>query len=665
MKAKMIIFAWMICLVPFFNAFSQEKTIEGEISATGKYVGVKGEGGGEAKFTEYRDLQENGGLYGRARLKFDTEKNFLNFDAGDFGYDTQYYKVDGGSWGKFKFDLFYNEIPHNFTFDAKTFFSGAGSDTLTGVPSANISSWDTFDYSIERRQYGGGLKINMIKPFFFDASFQREEKDGIKPTGTATSPGSIAYELPEPVNYITNNLKVEGGYAQKPFFFSFNYFLSEFNNGDTRLNLPSSLGSPNAFSLPPDNTYYKGAFKGAVNLPYNTKFSTNIGLSKGRSDTSILSLISSDYEGRVDTKNYDLVLSSNPFRFLDAKLYYKFYKWNNKSEDDLGVAEVFLDYEKKTSGVDLGLRLPAQFYLSGGYQYVKTKRDEEGQTDLAQILPYNKDNIYSVDLRWGGLDFMVFKVGYEKLDRDADYQTSQSEARSDRVFPYAEQDRDIYKASLDIFPLDNLNFGFEYQHKKTDYRDTTYGLTTDKRNEFNISADYTIDNMAKLYGYSDYGLIKYVQMTNRSGIGSTENKQKDKSYGYGLGTEVYLIPKKLTINFHHDYLKSNGSVDLTYNNSGLFADAGVTGANNDIIDISRWDDYTKYSFKLKSVYNFTKFLTASAGYGYERFKYSDAQLDGYQYVPATSGSNAAYLTGAYKDQSYGAHLIFAGLTYKF
>ena len=667
MKAKIIIFALIMSLVPFSGAFSQEKTIEGEISATGKYVGVKGEGGGEAKFTEYRDLQEHGGVYGRARLKFDTEKNFLNFDAGDFGYDTQFYKIDGGMWGKFKFDLFYNEIPHNLTFDAKTFFSGAGHDTLTGVPNANISSWDTFDYSIERRQYGGGLKMNMIKPFFFDTSFQREERDGIKPTGTATSPGSIAYELPEPVNYVTNNLKVEGGYAQKPFFLSFNYFLSEFNNGNTRLNLPSSLGSPNAFSLPPDNTYYKGGFKGAVNLPYNSKFSTNIGLSKGTSDTSILSLISSDYDGEVDTKNYDLVLSSNPLRFLDTKLYYKFYKLNNKSEDSRGVVEKFLDYEKNTFGADLGLRLPAQFYLSGGYKYVKTERDEEGETDLALILPYNKDNIYSVDLRWDGLDFIAFKVGYEKLDRDADYQTSQSEARSDRVFPYAEQDRDTYKASLDIFPLENLNLGFEYQYKDTDYTDTTYGLTSDKRNEFNISADYMIGNRAKLYGYSDYGLIKFVQMTGRTisgAVRSTENKQKDKSYGYGLGTEVYVIPKKLTLIFQHDYLKSNGSVDLTYNDSLLFGDAGVSGANNDMIDISNWDDYTRYSFKFKTIYNFTKSLIASAGYAYERFSYSDAQLDGYQYV-MTGGSNAAYLTGAYKDQSYGAHLISAGLTYKF
>ncbi len=660
----------MMSLVPFSGAFSQEKTIEGEISAVGKYIGVDAKEGGEAKFTEYRDLQENGGLYGRARLKFDTEKNFLNFDAGDFGYDTQYYKLDGGTWGKFKLDLFYNEIPHNITFDARTTFSGAGSDTLTGTPNTNFNSWDTFDYSIERRQYGGGFQINMIKPFFFDASFQREERDGIKPTGAAqTSPGGVAFELPEPVNYITNNLRIEGGYAQKPLFLSFNYILSEFNNGDTRLNLPSNFNAPRAFSLPPDNTYYKGAFKGAVNLPYNSKFSTNVGLSKGKSDTSILSLISSDYEGRVDTRNYDFVLSSNPLRFLDTKFYYKFYKWNNKSEDDRGVVENFLDYEKKTSGVDLGLRLPAQFYLSGGYKYVKTERENEGETDPTLILPFNKDNIYSVDLRWEGLDFMVLKVGYEKLDRDADYQTSQSDAQLNKIFSYAAQDRDTYKASTDIFPLENLNLGFEYQHKKTDYTDTTFGLTSDKRNEFNFSADYMIGRIAKLYGFSDYETIKFVQMTGRTLLGavrSTEIKQDDKSYGYGLGTEVYVIPQKLTLIFQHDYLKSNGNVDFTFNDPLLFADAFVAGANNDIIDISRWDDYTRYSFKFKTIYNFTKSLIASGGYGYERFKYSDAQLDNYQFAPTgPPNSNAAFLTGAYKDQSYRAHLVFVGLTYKF
>ena len=36
------------------------------------------------------------------------------------------------------------------------------------------------------------------------------------------------------------------------------------------------------------------------------------------------------------------------------------------------------------------------------------------------------------------------------------------------------------------------------------------------------------------------------------------------------------------------------------------------------------------------------------------------------YVPAGgAGSNGAYLTGAYKDQSYKANVVFGGLTYKF
>jgi MtrB/PioB family decaheme-associated outer membrane protein len=675
MKTTMIIFALIMSLVPFYGAFSQEKTIEGEISLKGILVDVDAKEGGKAKFTEYRDLREDGGVYGGAKLKFDTDKQFLNFDAGDFGYDTQYYKIDGGMWGKFKFDLFYDEIPHNFTFDARTPFSGAGSDTLTGTKNTNISSWDTFDYSIERRQYGGGLKVNMIRPFFFDASFQREERKGIKPTGAAeTTPGGTAFELPEPVDYLTNNLKVEAGYSQKPLFLDLSYFYSDFNDSNSGLNLPSNFTAPGSFSLPPDNTYYKGAFKGAVNLPYNSKFSTNIGLSKGRSDTSILSLISSDYEGKVDTRNYDFALTSNPLRFLDAKVYYKYYKRDNKSDDPLNVVDLFLDYKISTLGGELGFRLPKQLYLSSGYKYVQTKRNKKGETDPEEILPYDTDNIYYVDLRWTGLDFLGARVGYEKFDRDADYQTVESEVNPAKRYYYASQNKDTYKASVDIFPLESLNFGLEYRYKNIDYSDTTYGLRRDKRHELDINADYLIGKVAKIYGYGDYGWIKFDQSQHKIPLlpfspteGNWDAKQKDRTYGYGIGSEIFVIPEKLTLVFQHDYLKSNGSVDFTLDpilfdpTNGI--GAGI-GANNENIDVSRWDDYILYCFKIKAVYNFTKSLLASLGYAYERFNYKDAQLDGYQYVVA-GGSNAAYLTGAYKDQSYKANLVFGGVTYKF
>ncbi len=673
MKTRIVVLSVIISFALFSNAYPQDKAIEGEISLTGVWVNVDGKEGGKAKFTEYRDLKEDGGFYGRAKLKLDTEKYFLNFNAGDFAYDTQFYKIDGGIWGNFKFDLFYDEIPHNITFDARTPFLGAGHDTLVGTPNTNVSTWNTFDHSIERHQYGGGLKVDLIKPFFFDTSFQREEREGIKPNGAAeTSPGGRAFELPEPVDYITNNLKASVGYAQKPLFLSFNYFYSDFNNSDTSLNLPANFNAPRAFSLPPDNTYHKGAFKGAVDLPYNSKFSTNLGFSKGESETSIVSLIGSHYEGKVETKNYGFALTSNPVRLLDVKVYHEYYRRNNKSDDPLGVADIFLNYKISTFGAELGLRLPQSFYLSGGYKYARTKRNKKGETDPAEVLPFNTDNVYFADLKWGGLDFLEARVGYERFDRDTNYRTLESQGDVSRRFSYAAQNKNTYKALLDIFPLEDLNVGLEYRHRKIDYSDTIFGLRNDKRNEFETNADYVMGKVGKVYGYADFGWIEFDRLQQKTeGLPAPADwgaKMKDRTYGYGIGNEIYVIPKKLILVFQHDYVKSNGSVDLTladifFQPAGGAGLAGI-GANNSNIDISRWDDYTLYSFKIKTICNFTKSLAASIGYAYERFKYNDAQLDNYQFAP-TGGTNAAILTGAYKDQSYRANIIFGGLTYKF
>jgi len=676
MKTKIIIVAMMTCLLSFSNTFSQDnRTIEGEIGATGVWFDLHGKEGGKAKFTEYRDLREDGAVFGRARLNIDTDKYFLNINIGYFAYNTQYYMVDGGLWGKFKFDLFYDEVPHNITFDARTPFLGAGHDLLVGAPNANFPLWNTFDYSILRRQYGGGFKVDVARPLFLDFSFERENRQGIKPVGVAeTNPGGRAFELPEPVEYVTNNLKAALGYAQKPLFVSLNYIHSDFNNSNSLLTLPANFVAPNAFSLPPDNTYDKGAFKGAISLPFNSRFSTNLGFARGTSETSVVRLIGSGYTGKVDNVNYDFMLTSNPLRFLDVKAYYKYYKRFNESDDPFGFVtgtNVLLNYKIATYGGELGFRLPAQLHLSVGYKYVDTHRNKKGESDPLEILPNNLDNIFYADLKWSGIDFLEARVGYEKLDRHTHYQTFASHANPAKRFYYAEQNKDMVKATVDVFPLESLNLGLDYRFKNTDYTDTIFGLRNDKRHEVDISADYTIGKIAKVYGYGDYGWIKFNQLQFQGAptVLPWEADQWDKTWGYGIGAEVYVIPKKLTLIFQHDYLKSNGSVDFALSNGVFIAANGLgpgSGANNDNIDIGRWDDYTLYSFSIKAIYSFTKSLTAMIGYAYQRFWYSDAQLNNYLFAPAGGpASNAAFLTGAYKDQTYRANILFGGLNYKF
>ena len=76
-----------------------------------------------------------------------------------------------------------------------------------------------------------------------------------------------------------------------------------------------------------------------------------------------------------------------------------------------------------------------------------------------ESLPDNEDDIYSVELRWNGLDFMTPKAGYEKLIRSADFEGTTPE---NRRHAYAGQSRDVIRVGVDTFLSENLNVGLGY-----------------------------------------------------------------------------------------------------------------------------------------------------------------------------------------------------------
>ena len=700
MKAA-ILSGIVLLLLSVNYSLAAEKTIGADIEVKGLLADVEGS---DAKFNEYRDIRD--GLYGRFHLMYDADY-FVGLRASDIGYDTQSYGLEGGKWGSFNYHLFYYEIPHNFTFGAKSFYSGIGTDTLTypvHPPSTDVSTWSDFDYSVERKRYGGGIKLDMIKPFYIDVSFSREDSDGIKATGAAgTSPGGIAIELPEPIDYTTDTLKLEAGYAKKPLFVSVSYLYGRFENENENLRFrnPATENTASATdvrTLPPDNNYYKLSLQAGVKLPLNSKFSLNIASSRTESKTDLLdyyvgdvpggivpiTLSDSIFHGKIDTRNYGFVLSSTPFPFLDSKIFYQYYKRKNKSDEittedgeEILVNEPF-GYKKDNYGMELGFRLPANLLLLTSYTHVNKERDRED-------VPENEDDIYSIDLKWSGSDFLTVKVGYEKLHRSADFHAPDVPADDPdyletfvRRFDVAAKDSDIYKVSVDISPIENLSIGIGYKNKDTDYDDVALGLREAKSDEFTVDADYTIGKLMTLTAYYDYERIEYYQFQRQLPFNASagfdpstpatptafnwDSKQKDKSYDYGIGADIYIIPKKLTVKLQHDYVRSNGNVDLTYYLGDNPLPAGRTQDN---IDISNWDDYRLRSYMIKAIYNATKKLSLSAGYVYEKFSYRDAQLDGYQFVPATTGTNGALLTGAYKDQSYKADVVFVTVAYRF
>jgi MtrB/PioB family decaheme-associated outer membrane protein len=672
------IFGLAVFILPVGVAMAEDSSFEATIAATGKVSDINGS---RAKFHEYSD-DNTGGVFGKVGASYDSPDYFLNFKATDPAYDTQHYRLDGGAYGKFKLWLDYNEIIHNITSDARSFYNGVGSNILSGNAGAGTNAWtawpSVFDYSTKRKQINAGTSIGIVKPFFFDVNYFHEKKEGVRPVG---SESTVALELPAVVDYTTNGLTVEAGYAKNPFFLSFSYMFSDFNDHSQDLFFTSQTGGVpgrgNAFSLPADSTMNRFAMKGSAMLPFNSKVNLNASSATTKSDTSSFPT----FDGKVDTKNIDAAFTTNPLSFLDGKVFYKYYDRDNRSTGvvasgvEAGTAANRLSYRQNSYGADLGFKLPMKLHLNGGYKNVITNRRFNDEIDpfLAanEILPNNEDNIFSVDLRWSGLQFATFRVGYERLGRSADYRTVESQNVLIRNYAYSAQVRDTFKASVDLTPSDDINIGLEYNYKKANYHDTLYGLTGDKRNSVSFNADYAISKVIRLSGYFDAEKATLDQFATTSGTATQwASTLEEITYDYGFKADIAVIPSKLSLALSGDYTRSNGNNDLSF--SGTTANFLTifqlpAGGSNLPVDLPSVDSYQKYSAKLVASYNWSPSITIKAGYMYDRYKYSDSQLNGYQYILINNNatSSNAFLTGAYARPDYSVNTVFLGMIYRF
>jgi len=355
MKSRVCIMALTLILSVPLGALAEDRTISGEITVIPQYLDIEGE---KAKFNEYRDIRT--GVTGDFGFQYEKGKYYIDFFGKDVGRKDQSYELLGGKWGSFKYDFKYDQIPHNFTTNAKTFYTGSGGNNLTYqaqppsafLPNSNFTTWNSFDYSVQRTNYSGGFKLDLLKPFFFDVSLAKETRKGIYPIGVAgTTPGGIAIELPSPVDYNTDTFKVAAGYVKNFLSLNFSYVYSAFQNKNTYLNFrdPATVNTAattDTVTLPPDNDSYKFGFQGAVKLPWNSKFNVDLGTGRTTSHANLLNsyvadvtagtsnigqqgrigvtLNDSDFNGKIDTQNANLVLTSSPWYFLDAKGFYKY-----------------------------------------------------------------------------------------------------------------------------------------------------------------------------------------------------------------------------------------------------------------------------------------------------------------------------------------------------
>jgi MtrB/PioB family decaheme-associated outer membrane protein len=563
-------------LIPSALAEGQGLTWTGQVSIGLR--GTKDNAADPSKLNEYRDLSS--GVVGNLDLRARTDDyHFLGYIE-NLGYDDLFIDLKGGKFGVFKYQIYDNELRHNFGSGpgARSPYSGIGGSVLTAPfapvnsPTWNPNTWNTFDHGYDRRDTGGMFEVSLNSPFYLRFDGNEVARKGINVFGGAqgTSPGNGFVDLPAPIDYKTRTGSVEAGYQGQNSHFAANFLYSKFENDNSVLNWSNGFFSPAApFNrdttvLPPDNEMWRVGLNGNIRkLPWDSTLAGRYTYSKLTNDVPVQGTMlapnnavvpaaaanvgtfpstasnSSVFSGEIVHQTFSLSFTSHPTRELDTRIYYNWAREENNSTQLVFnptaastlrcsggpcTPELF-GYRKNNLGIEASYRFNRENKLTGGYDYYDIHRD---RVDFHS----NKDHKFFVEWKNASLDELTARLKYQYLTRDSDWSVAAPVIADNptefwvRRFDLANLNQNLVKVVLDWSPRPLLDFGLEAIYKKNDYKATPLGRVDDDRQEIYASVSFGDPKAFRIMVFADVEFLEY-NSTHR--VGGTTVANSDPS----------------------------------------------------------------------------------------------------------------------------------------
>jgi hypothetical protein len=330
--------------------------------------------------------------------------------------------------------------------------------------------------------------------------------------------------------------------------------------------------------------------------------------------------------------------------------------------------------------LEAGYRLTPGNRLSAGYDYLDINRDR---------FDSEKTRENRVFVQWSNTSFasLTARLKYQFLHRRSDFLTDNAGfdanspfylERFNRSFDVANLNQHIVKAYFDWTPVKLLDFGFELYYKKNEYQDLTLGRLNDRRKEFYGSISYGDPEKFRVTLFGDVEFINF-DSYHRTINGGTCPSNSPNCFdpntpptpaAFNWGGK--LKDKNWTVEFGADWpvmeqlvLKGSAIVQQTRGRVDFEAQTLEDGTPATLLfPINSYDNIDRVSINPRAVYLIARKVELTLGYSYERYDYTDAQYEGFQYTIG-SGTTTSYLSGVYVFPDYKAHIAYGTLRYRF
>ena len=632
----------------------------------------------KSKYNEYRDIRD-GFFLPRARLNWDNlnSKYFLDFQANKAIYRDQSYLLTFGQWNRFKFQFRYDEIPHVYSNTARTLYAqtqpgvfqiplltrnalqaiitSPTPNTLPGtIQTQVVPAMNFFTPAIERRAGTVSILYDVTPDWDMSASYMREHESGTRPIGmifnsspSASLTGGYGVELPEPINYFNNTIKVGTEYSQKRWAIQFGYLGSVFENNINTLTFDNPFRTTDCLAPTGCTNATQGPATGRADLypSNNANYISFAGSFLLMKHLRLLASISAGWLRQNDlfvpyTTNSLLepLATALPTPGLEGKkqtlaMNYKLIETiSKKFEIKAGYRQY--DYNNNTPTLDL-TPIEGDFSVPGSEQNTPWG--------------YNKKNI-EVTGNWYFAKKSTAKIGYEGEIMD----------RTDRDVAHSKENG--FVAAVDTTPRKDLTFRASYRHSvrnpeqyaddNADPTSLSGGITEDSifsrrfdeagrvRNRGDIQLQYSPTDRLS---FSGFGGTQQDNYNRRGGVNSANPLNfvpgnmypyylygvlKDLSYNAGFDTDISLT-SNITFFAEYSYERYYKAMASRYRVPGNGANPtpldcsassqGCDSANNDWGSTSReWVHITSFGFDVhmskKADFNTYYSLSAAKGH---------------------------------------------------
>jgi MtrB/PioB family decaheme-associated outer membrane protein len=584
--------------------------------------------------------------------RYRAENYQFDWQVADLGLDSRSIAVRGGQQGRFGFHLDYDEIPYRLFDSTRTVFRPTSSGGLS-LPDGWIADSQTSGFSqltsslrqqnieSDRRIIGIGGEFIAGAGFSFHADYRNIARDGVDiVSGANFIQGSL---LPRFFDFETDLVDLGIQYANGPLNLSAAWFGSYFSNSANSLQWENPFAAfPGAetgtTALEPDNEFQQISLSGTYRFDaLSSVLAFAVATGQAKQNDLLLPYTSnplidagelpvSVLDGRVDTSNYSLTLTSRPFPKARVRVGYRYDERDNRTPQSVWsrvVVDSFASGDSETNTpysfdrtkltASGNYRLLDWLRLAAGYERTELDRD------FQEVAEQTEDESWvRVRMRLANWLDLSAKGGtsLREVDRyDTDVAISLGQNPLLRKYYLAHRYREFAEFGASITPAEKpFSIGLSALWADDDYSRSRLGLTGSETLHVSADVDYTLSEKTSIYlsgGFEDIDATQLGSATFSTPTWSAIHK--DSFQHVGAGVRLRQLSEKIDLTL--DYLHTDGTtrIGMPQSQSG-----------NSFPELQS----TLESIRLNMAYRRSERMTIDAVLRYESFESSDWALAG-------------------------------------